>query len=332
MRRPQKRDPASENWIREQAHAVQLDENRCMAAERDAHAITIRSCPRLLPVPFMVTRSPFLRRDPRRLTKEEAMPPATATTTSSRGLSDEQITELLGLLKGSDSVELKLTVPERSTIVALGLDPLEAQIRQIFFFDTPGLALDKGGVVVRARRIQGKGGDAVVKLRPVVPDELPEDLRRSRSFRVEVDALPGGFVCSATMKGSVSQSDVRKAAAGDLRIRKLFSKEQRAFFAANAPEGVDLDGLSVLGPIFVLKLRVVPEELGRRFVAEMWIYPDGSRILELSTRAAPTEAFQVAAEARAFLAGRGIDLSGDQQTKTRKALQFFAKRATNGEV
>ena len=58
----------------------------------------------------------------------------------------------------------------------------------------------------------------------------------------------------------------------------------------------------------------------------MWLYPDGSRILELSTRCETTEAFQVAAELRAFLAARGIDLSGEQQTKTRKALEYFAAR------
>jgi hypothetical protein len=33
---------------------------------------------------------------------------------------------------------------------------------------------------------------------------------------------------------------------------------------------------------------------------------------------------QVAAEARAFLAKKGVDLSGDQQTKTKTALEFFA--------
>ena len=123
------------------------------------------------------------------------------------------------LIKESDSVELKLTVPEsdqRSAVVALGLDPLEAQIRQVFFFDTPDLALDKQGVVVRARRIQGKGDDSAVKLRPVVPAELPDDLRRSASFRVEVDALPGGFVCSAALKGALRPTDVRSAVAGEL--------------------------------------------------------------------------------------------------------------------
>jgi hypothetical protein len=243
--------------------------------------------------------------------------------------SDAQIVELLETLKGADSVELKLTVPEahqRSASAALALDPLEAQIRQVFFFDTPDLALDSRGVVARARRIQGKGGDSIIKLRPVNPSELPSDLRLSKAFRVEVDALPGGFVCSATLKGTPDSADVSRAAKGALSLSKLFSKEQRHLYSAHAPEGVGLDDLVILGPIFVLKLRFEPPELGgRRVVAEMWIYPDGSRILELSTRCETNEAFQVAAETRAFLVSRGIDLSGEQETKTRKALEYFSR-------
>jgi hypothetical protein len=254
-----------------------------------------------------------------------ASPTTTAPTQPT--LSGEQIGQMLALVKESDSVELKLTVPEssqRSTVISLGMDPLEAQIRMVVFFDTPDLALDRAGVVARARRIQGKGDDSVVKLRPVDPSTLPDSLRRSGAFRVEVDALPGGFVCSGTMKGALRPTDVKRALAGDLALRKLFSKEQRAFFAQHAPEGVTFDDLSILGPIFVLKLPFRPPELGRRLVAEMWFYPDGSRVLELSTRCGTNEAFQVAAEVRAYLAGAGIDLSGEQQTKTRKALEFFA--------
>ena len=257
----------------------------------------------------------------------------TATRTATPAFSGEELNRLLTLMKESDSVELKVTVPEahgRSSLIALGADPLASQIRQVVFFDTPDLALDKQGVVVRARRIQGKGDDSIVKLRPVVPETLPEDLRRSAGFRVEVDALPGGFVCSGTMKGALPPTAVSETLAGDRPIRKLFSKEQRAFYTQHAPAGLGLDDLSVLGPIFVLKLRFAPPELGRRLVAEIWLFPDGSRILELSTRCATNEAFQVAAEARAFLEGRGIDLSGEQQAKTRKALQFFARGANGG--
>ena len=95
---------------------------------------------------------------------------------SNTGLITKEARELRRLVKGADSIELKLTLPEhsyRSAAAALGVDPLDAQIRQVFFFDTPGLDLNKAGVVARARRVQGRGDDSVVKLRPVVPAELP---------------------------------------------------------------------------------------------------------------------------------------------------------------
>jgi hypothetical protein len=242
-------------------------------------------------------------------------------------LSGERLSELLGLMEGADSVELKLTVPEsdqRSAVDSLQLDPLESQIRQVVFFDTPDLALNANGLVVRARRVQGRGDDSVVKLRPVVPHELPSTLRKSPTFGVEVDAMPGGFVCSGSLKARSKRSRVRDVLAGERPVHKLFTKEQRAFFADQAPEGQTLDDLVPLGPINILKLKFAPANYGRRLVAELWLYPDGSRILELSTRCAPPDGFQVAAEAKAFLAERGIDLSGEQQTKTRTTLEYFA--------
>jgi hypothetical protein len=244
-------------------------------------------------------------------------------------LSDDDLARVLELARKSDSVELKLTVPaadHRAAIAALGLDPLEAQIRQVFFFDTPELALNRAGVVVRARRIQGRPGDTVVKLRPVEPDDLPGELRRSRSVTVEVDAMPGGYVCSASLKGRADGAAIRAVALGNDSARKLFTKEQRRFLGAHAPDRLKLKDLSVLGPVFVLKQTLVPEELGRRIVAELWLYADNSRILELSTKCTAVDAFQVAAEARLYLERKGIDLDGRQETKTKAALTFFSKQ------
>jgi hypothetical protein len=242
-------------------------------------------------------------------------------------LSTEQVAQILRLLSGADSVELKFSVPDvdrRSVVLSLGMDPIDAQIRQVVFFDTPDLALDRRGVVVRARRVQRKGGDAIVKLRPLVPDEVPAGLRSSDGFTVEVDAMPGGFVCSGALKATVADSLVKGLLTGDRPVRKLFTKRQRSLFAENAPKGLEMDDLAVLGPINVLKLKFTPADLARRLVAELWVYPDGSRVLELSTKCEPADAFDVASEVRHFLTGKGIDLVSEQQTKTRRALAFFA--------
>ncbi len=230
-------------------------------------------------------------------------------------------------------MELKSSVPveaQRAAIAGLPIDPVEAQPRQVFFFDTPDLALDRAGVVVRARRIQGGRGDTVVKLRPVEPASLPRDLRRSPGFSVEVDALPGGFVCSASLKGIATGQEVRDAVDDARPLRKLLTREQRALWTAHAPEGVGLEDLVALGPTFVLKstfqaaLVERPGASRRRIVAELWLFADGGRILEVSLKCLPSEAFQVAAEARAWLAARGIDISGEQQAKTRTALAYFS--------
>jgi hypothetical protein len=133
---------------------------------------------------------------------------ATKQRLAAPSISDEDLPGLLELLKGADSVELKLTVPDTNLTESarvLGVDPLDAQVRQVFFFDTPDLALYKQGVVVRARRVQRKGDDSVVKLRPVVPEELPKKVRSSPGFGVEVDAMPGGFVCSGSMKSELEK-------------------------------------------------------------------------------------------------------------------------------
>jgi hypothetical protein len=143
--------------------------------------------------------------------------------------------------------------------------------------------------------------------------------------------MPGGFVCSGRLRDYTDNLRVREAALGNIAPRKLFSKEQREFFADMAPDGIKLDDLTFLGPIFVLKAKWTPDAKMRPMTAELWMYPDGSRVLELSMKCLPNEGFQAAAEARAFLSERGISLSAAQETKTKKALKYFVAAHATGQ-
>lgn len=251
-------------------------------------------------------------------------PPALA-----KPLSGEDIMKIVRLGRRSNSVELKLSVPlsgHRATIKGIGLDPVEAQPRQAYFFDTPDLALNRAGVVVRVRRIQGGTADTVIKLRPVDPATLDPDIRRSAAFKVEVNVMPGGFVCSASFKGLCSGQEVLDVSDGTLALRKIFSKEQRAFYDAHAPAGITMDKLTILGPTFLLKARHQPKNFDRRITVELWLYPDGTSILEVSTKCLPDEALKVAADFKAFLAGRGIALGAEQAPKTKTSLDFFSAK------
>ncbi|WP_410499043.1 hypothetical protein [Chitinibacter sp. S2-10] len=254
--------------------------------------------------------------------------PAKAAAVS-QPLSPDAVMKIMALSKSSDSIELKLTVPlaeQQATVKRLKLDPVEAQPRQAFFFDTPDLKLFKAGLVVRARRIQGGRADTVIKLRPINPDDLQQDLRRSASFKVEVDLMPGGFVCSGSFKGACTGRDVLDATEGKTSLSSLFSKGQRAFFEAHAPAGIKLDDLVVLGPTFLLKAKHQPKDFPRAITVEMWLYPDGARILEVSTKCLPAETFQAVAEFKAYLLQCGIAVSESQETKTKTTLEYYSRQ------
>ena len=75
----------------------------------------------------------------------------------------------------------------------------------------------------------------------------------------------------------------------------------------------------------MFKLKTLPGDLRQKLAVELWNYPDGTRILEASTKCAPSEErSRSPPESRAFLSGLGIDLGDAQQTKTRTALEYFA--------
>jgi hypothetical protein len=238
----------------------------------------------------------------------------------------EQLADLLRVLPDVDSVELKLTVPDadqRTVVRRLGIDSLDAVIRQVAFLDTPDLRLSEAGVVVRARRTQRKPGDVTVKLRPMLPADVPASLRRLPGFKVEIDASPAGFTCSCSLTGEVSDRRVHKLYAGERPLPRLLTDEQRTLLGEHLPAGVAVSDLQLLGPVHLLKCKWAPDGYPRRMVAELWLLPDGGRILELSTKVEPAEAFQAAADTKVFLATHGVDLGAPQEMKTRSALAAF---------
>lgn len=239
----------------------------------------------------------------------------------------EQLAGLLRILDGVDAVELKLTVPfadQRRVLLSLGIDALDAGIRQVAFVDTPDLRLFDAGLVIRARRTQRKPGDLTVKLRPMLPADVPDGLRGLPGFKVEIDASPAGFTCSCSLTTEVTDRRVRRLWADDAVVGELLDDHQREVVLDRLPDDVSMANLRVLGPLTLLKTKFAPDGFPRKMTGEMWFLPDGGRIFELSTKATPQAAFQVAAETKVLLAGHGLDLGAPQDTKTRTALVALA--------
>ena len=224
-------------------------------------------------------------------------------------------------------MELKVIVPQghRGALPALGFDPVEAEPRQTYFFDTPDLALNKAGLIVRARRSPRGKGDTVVKMRPIDPASIDTDLRRDEAFKIEVDVNPGGYVCSGSVKGRCTSQEVLDVSEGKASLKSIFTRKQQDFFGAYAPTGITMKDLVALGPTFVLRLKERPKTFDRPVVVELWLYPDGSHILEISTKGIPEEAFQLAAQFRTFIVECGIPLQKNSAMKTSGALEFHSK-------
>jgi hypothetical protein len=243
----------------------------------------------------------------------------------------DQLDGLLQILPDVDAVELKLTVPfvdQRRLLGVLGIDSMDAEIRQVAFIDTPDLRLSDSGVVVRARRTQRKPGDVTIKLRPMLPSDVPDGLRGLAGFKVEVDASPTGYTCSCSLTTEISDSKAKGLMAGDRDLTSVLDEHQRTLLHERLPEGVTAGDLTVLGPVHLLKCKFSPHGYRRKMVAELWLLPDGRRILELSAKCDQSEAFQVAAETKVFLAAHDVDLGAPQETKTRTALAALVAAAT----
>ena len=183
----------------------------------------------------------------------------------------------------------------------------------------------KRGLVVRARHVQGREHDSVVKSRPVDPATLRKQLRKSPDFGVEVDAMPGGFVCSASLKGLVEGDAIRKTAFRDpsdpQAVLEAPACVLRRTHAGGARTRRSLGYGSDPRAETQMAARRAPEQ-------------DGCRAVDLSRRLAhPRALHQVRAgrphldhrrhHAR-FLHRRDVELSAVQATKTKTTLEFFS--------
>lgn len=224
------------------------------------------------------------------------------------------------------AVEIKITArieDEDLAIRILEQSGEEPEVRTIYFFDTPGLDLFDAGLVLRARKVKGDEDDSTVKLRPVDPARIPIDWSKTDGFEVEMDRVGDKEVISAKLSAPQAQGEIDDAVAGNRPLRKLFSADQERLIAEFGPAEVGWNALTVMGPIDVRKWKVEFDDFAHEVVAERWKLPDGSDLVELSIKVEPGEASAAAGEFTAFLEGHGLDVSGDQQTKTRGALTFF---------
>jgi len=230
---------------------------------------------------------------------------------------------------GAEAIEIKATVPDHQVSAALarfGLTTNNDEERQIYFFDTPALALLAGGIIARARRVIGDEHDSTVKFRPVDPAAIDKQWRKYRDFKIEVDASEKAMVKSASFSMPVDKGVIKRVASGDKPVQAVFTAEQEEFLMTVAKRKIDFAELAVLGPLLAQRWRFEDPACPWPLTAELWRREDGQQLMEVSIKAPIVQAAAAIGGFMAYLAEVGAERDDSEQTKTRWAMTYYAAK------
>lgn len=227
-----------------------------------------------------------------------------------------------------DAVEIKVTIrPDQELLAerAMALNEDTAEVREIYFYDTPQLDLFDAGVALRTRLVKGDADDSTVKFREVEVTNIAEYWKQQPGFKLEADCVGDRVVCSASLTVQQKRDEIDAVAKGKRSIEKLFSKEQERLLGELYKGTVDFGALHVLGPIRVLRWKLKEKGFAYELTLEEWRLPNGEDLVEVSIKTPPGEALQARMAFEQHLRELGLDPMGAQETKTRTALNYFAK-------
>jgi hypothetical protein len=238
-------------------------------------------------------------------------------------------------LAAMDAVEIKVTIrPDQELRAERALEVNEdtAEVRVLYFYDTPDLDLFNAGVALRARLVKGDADDSTVKFRAVEAAHISRDWEQLEGFKLEADCVGDRVVCSASLSAVQQRDEIDDVAKGKRAIDKLFSKDQERFLSEFYKGPVDFERLRVMGPIRVLRWKLRHKNFPHELTLEEWRLPNGDDLVEVSIKVPPKKAPQAQKEFDQHLREFGLDPKGAQETKTRTALEYFAKTLKEAQL
>jgi hypothetical protein len=229
---------------------------------------------------------------------------------------------------GVENAEIKVTVRADQIGLAMSrfaLDKKHAERRWVTFYDTRALDLFSIGVILRTRKVQDGKDDSTAKLRPIDPSKVAPSWFGKSGFKCEEDWSGTTATPACSFSDDQDKGEIDDVAAGKRGIDKLYSADQERFIATYATRAPDYAHLAVLGPVDAWVWSSRPADYSEKLTSERWELPDGSAILELSIRVPLATATAAQRTFLSYLAGKGLDTSSREDSKTRAALEYFSK-------
>ena len=242
-------------------------------------------------------------------------------------MADDVIKTEVQLNPAIRAVEVKLTARIEDEDLVLGLlkeSGEDAEERVVYFFDTPGLDLFDAGLVLRARKKHGDVDDTTVKLRPVDPARIPVDWTTTEGFEVEMDRVGDNQIISAKLTAEQDEGEIDEAVDGRRPLRRLFSSDQERLITEFGPTRRRVGGADHHGARSGSRSgRSTRRSSGTRWSRSVGSSPTAPTLSSCRSRSSRARPRRLPATSRAYLESLGLDVGGDQQTKTRGALTFF---------
>jgi hypothetical protein len=211
-------------------------------------------------------------------------------------------------------IEFKVTVfPEEEPAVRKELERQGATLRQreVYFYDTPGLALKAKSVFLRARTTEDEDPDSTVKLRPFDGGDYPPKWEQAgEDVRYEIDIVGAKKVGSLKLDGDIDANDLKDP-------KKLFDDIQETL----VPE--PWDEIRPLGPVHAHLWELEYDTVPKKLSVEEWTLSGGPHFIELSFKADPEDEDEARQGFHALLDSLGIGHDG-RPSKTEIVLQHFA--------
>ena len=215
-------------------------------------------------------------------------------------------------------------------IEALGMDPLDAQVRLVYFFDTPDLALDERRRRARAARRSARATTPWSSCARSFPPTCPPSCATSPDFVVEVDAMPGGYVCSASLKGVPARRRCARSQRGERRCASCSPRSSARSTPSTRPRASRSTTSRCSGRSSCSSSRPRRPASRARWSSSCGCTPTARASSSCRPSALPREAFQVAAEARAFLAERGIETDRRADDQDAQGARVLLRAAAAG--
>jgi hypothetical protein len=217
-------------------------------------------------------------------------------------------------------LEFKVTVfPEEEPAVRKELERQGAALRQreVYFYDTPELALKAKRLFLRARTTEGEDPDSTVKLRPFEGGGYPAKWDQAgKDVRYEIDVVGAKKVGSLKLDGEIDAGDLKEPS-------KLFKGAQEDLVSES------WDDIEPLGPVHAHLWELTYDTVPKKVGVEEWTLSGGPHFIELSFKADPEDEDEARQGFHALLDRLGIGHDG-RPAKTEIVLAYFARTDSNG--